>query len=611
MSLRHFRNFRSAIVAGLIVAALLASGHSFAQSVSAYASVNLNQRAGPGTRFPIIATAPVGTPVTLFGCLGDLSWCDGAYQGNRGWFSARYLQLWYQGNYLTVANYVRYAYLPIVSFNISSYWANYYPTRPFYAELSLYASSGSVTVSIGSFYEPLSPLGSWVLIHERYVWVPRVAANWRPYTDGRWAYTRTQGWMWVSNEPFGWATYHYGRWAYSPTIGWFWVPGTRWAPAWVAWRQSDDYLAWAPLPPDPKELLGISVDISFGNIPNYYWQAVPARDFQAPNLTTVVIGDNNQVTNIVNQTQSIGNVTIVNNVVVNNVVNVEYVEEKTQQKVTAYNVALTPDADKSGKVEGDTIDVFHPPAAELPPAEQPPTVAPVEKVAAESKTAGQSGSEATTEDLVPPPPPPDATPPPAEAPPMVGAEPPATEEPAAPVEQPPPVLAGAPPCGEGTVRQEDGTCAAPPASPPPAEEVTPQAPAAKSAPPPPPPTEAAPVLPPAPPAEPAQAPPLAPPAAPVPAPPVPPAAAQPAPAPTPAPAAAPPVPPPETQPAPAPAPPPAPPAEAQPAPGPEPAPAPPAELGPAPLPSQLQQPPPCPEGYVANNEGVCVLPQPQ
>ena len=69
----------------------------------------------------------------------------------------------------------------------------------------------------------------------------------------------------------------------------------------------------------------------------------------------------------------------------NNVVNVEYVEEKTQQKVTAYNVALTPDADKSGKVEGDTIDVFHPPAAELPPAEQPPTVAPVEKVAAESQ----------------------------------------------------------------------------------------------------------------------------------------------------------------------------------------------------------------------------------
>ena len=506
MTLSSFLRTGSLVFAGLIATCLLiAPGPSFAESVPAYASVNLNQRAGPSTRFPVIATAPVGTPVSLFGCLNDLSWCDGAYQGNRGWFSARYLQLWYQGSYLTVANYVRYAYLPIVSFNISSYWANYYPTRPFYAELSLYASGGSVTVSIGSFYQPLSPLGSWVLIHERYVWVPRVAANWRPYTDGRWAYTRTQGWMWVSNEPFGWATYHYGRWAYSPTVGWFWVPGTRWAPAWVAWRQSDDYLAWAPLPPDPKDSFGISVDISFGNIPNYYWQAVPARDFQAPNLATVVIGDNNQVTNIVNQTQSIGNVTIVNNVVVNSVVNVNFVEEKTQQKVAAYNVALSPDASKSGKVEGDRIDVFHPAASELPAAEKPTEVAPVEKVAQESKTVGQSGNEATTEALVPPPPPPDETPPPTEAPPMVGAEPPAPEEPAAPVEQaapaqPAPVLEGPAPCDEGTVRQADGTCAAPAAAPPPAEEVTPQAPAEDAAPPPPPPpAEAAPLTPPAPP----------------------------------------------------------------------------------------------------------------
>ena len=275
---------------------------------------------------------------------------------------------------------MRYAYLPIVSFNISSYWANYYPTRPFDAELSLYASGGSVTVSIGSFDQPLSPLGSWVLIYERYVWVPRVAANWRPYTDGRWAYTRTQGWMWMSNEPFG------GNVLLRP-MGLF--PDSRLVlGAWNAAGAGVGRLAavrrlsrLGSAPPDPKDSFGISVDISFGNIPNYYWQAVPARDFQAPNLATVVIGDNNQVTNIVNQTQSIGNVTIVNNVVVNSVVNVNFVEEKTQQKVAAYNVALSPDASKSGKVEGDTIDVFHPAASELPAAEKPTEVAPVEKVA--------------------------------------------------------------------------------------------------------------------------------------------------------------------------------------------------------------------------------------
>ena len=163
MTLPDIRAIRSPIVAGLVAACLLAPGHSFAQSVAAYASVNLNQRAGPGTRFPVIVVAPVRTPVTLFGCLSDLSWCDGAYQGNRGWFSARYLQLPYQGSYLTVRDYVRYAYLPVVSFNIASYWASYYyPRQPFYAQISLYTSGGSVAVSLGSFYEPLSPHGSWV-----------------------------------------------------------------------------------------------------------------------------------------------------------------------------------------------------------------------------------------------------------------------------------------------------------------------------------------------------------------------------------------------------------------------------------------------------------------
>ena len=31
--------------------------------------------------------------------------------------------------------------------------------------------------------------------------------------------------------------------------GWFWVPGDTWAPAWVQWRYSDDYVGWAPIGP--------------------------------------------------------------------------------------------------------------------------------------------------------------------------------------------------------------------------------------------------------------------------------------------------------------------------------------------------------------------------
>ena len=33
-------------------------------------------------------------------------------------------------------------------------------------------------------------------------------------------------------------------------FGWVGVPGNEWAPAWVSWRKSDDYVGWAPLPPE-------------------------------------------------------------------------------------------------------------------------------------------------------------------------------------------------------------------------------------------------------------------------------------------------------------------------------------------------------------------------
>jgi hypothetical protein len=107
------------------------------------------------------------------------------------------------------------------------------------------------TIDIDTFYDELSPYGQWVW-HPRfgYVWLPEnVSANWRPYTVGRWTYTDEYGWYWDSYEPFAWAVYHYGRWGYDQDYGWFWVPGDTWAPAWVQWRYSDDYVGWAPVGP--------------------------------------------------------------------------------------------------------------------------------------------------------------------------------------------------------------------------------------------------------------------------------------------------------------------------------------------------------------------------
>lgn len=109
---------------------------------------------------------------------------------------------------------------------------------------------------LGEFYEQLQPHGEWIE-HPRHgsVWSPYAQEqepDWRPYTRGQWILTDEHGWYWESEEPFGWATYHYGRWFFDPAHGWLWVPGTVWGPAWVAWRESEDAIGWAPLPPDAE-----------------------------------------------------------------------------------------------------------------------------------------------------------------------------------------------------------------------------------------------------------------------------------------------------------------------------------------------------------------------
>ena len=117
--------------------------------------------------------------------------------------------------------------------------------------LPIAAEAQEARVSFNIFFEQLQPHGVWVR-HSRfnYVFCPRVDARWRPYTQGRWVYLRDRGWFFRSEEPFAWAVYHYGRWYDDERLGWCWVPGNKWAPAWVSWRRSNDYVGWAPLPPE-------------------------------------------------------------------------------------------------------------------------------------------------------------------------------------------------------------------------------------------------------------------------------------------------------------------------------------------------------------------------
>jgi hypothetical protein len=103
------------------------------------------------------------------------------------------------------------------------------------------------------FEEALAPHGTWIDSPELgRVWLPSRAETgpdfWPYRSGGHWVLTE-YGWTWSSDFAWGWLPFHYGRWAFLPQRGWCWVPGTLWGPAWVAWRQGKQYVAWAPLPP--------------------------------------------------------------------------------------------------------------------------------------------------------------------------------------------------------------------------------------------------------------------------------------------------------------------------------------------------------------------------
>jgi len=171
-------------------------------------------------------------------------------------------------------------------------------------------------VSFSYFYDSLLPYGEWVDVENYgYCWQPSgVDADWRPYTDGYWSYTDA-GWTWVSYEDFGAITYHYGRWIRLEDSGWVWQPGYEWGPAWVSWRQSDDYIGWAPLPPeatfDPESGIGVWVDRDYDIGPSSY-SFCEYRHFGAPVIRNYILPWRRNKA-IIHSTVNITNITVLSN----------------------------------------------------------------------------------------------------------------------------------------------------------------------------------------------------------------------------------------------------------------------------------------------------------
>jgi hypothetical protein len=189
-----------------------------------------------------------------------------------------------------------------------------------------------------AFYTRLESDGDWIeTSNYGYVWQPRVARQshaWRPYTNGRWVYTDA-GWTWISEEPFGWATYHYGRWTRLRNVGWIWVPGNEWAPAWVSWRTSNDYVGWAPLPPEARFERGSGIHSwadSYYDIGPDQYCFVQSSNFGDERLERAIVPSERNVT-IVNQTVNVTNITYSNTTIINSGPNYDQVRARSQRPI--------------------------------------------------------------------------------------------------------------------------------------------------------------------------------------------------------------------------------------------------------------------------------------
>ncbi len=104
-------------------------------AVRGEATANVNMRSGPSTRYPAVVVIPVGAPITIYGCMSNVNWCDVSFAGGRGWVSGNYIQTTYRSNRVYVApNYYRGLGIPSVSFDVNTYWGRYYRDRDFYGD---------------------------------------------------------------------------------------------------------------------------------------------------------------------------------------------------------------------------------------------------------------------------------------------------------------------------------------------------------------------------------------------------------------------------------------------------------------------------------------------
>jgi Family of unknown function (DUF6600) len=147
--------------------------------------------------------------------------------------------------------------------------------------------------------------------HGKYgeVWVPTVTPQgWHPYPPCYWVYTK-HGWHFDDKTPWGQIVHHHGRWTHDGD-SWIWVPGEEYSPGWVIWKANQEWVGWAPTPPEQDMK---TLDVQAFNS-DKMWTFMDAKKFGKS--CGGGIAPSAQVPMLLTQTQYIRDVAVVDGIVV-------------------------------------------------------------------------------------------------------------------------------------------------------------------------------------------------------------------------------------------------------------------------------------------------------
>jgi uncharacterized protein YraI len=120
------------VATGALVAALALPGA--AQAQNAFTTELVNLRAGPSYDYPVVFEVPPNAAVNSHGCIRDWSWCDVTVGGYRGWMAGQYIVYAYENRRIPIYEYGPRYNVPVVTFNVGTYWDSYYRDRPWYRD---------------------------------------------------------------------------------------------------------------------------------------------------------------------------------------------------------------------------------------------------------------------------------------------------------------------------------------------------------------------------------------------------------------------------------------------------------------------------------------------